>query len=149
MRAKPRALLIYIYIYIYIQKAPALGRGRVASSTIGRLYPGEITRFLFYRRLNGPQDQSRHEGVKKFSNSPRTGIEPVPSSPQPSALSQYIVWSIFIYLFNFVNPWNLRHTRYSTIFIHWNVSERVQFHSQAILAGSDIVDCTIECVNTG
>ena len=48
----------------------ALGRSRVASPTLGRLYPGEYTRYSFYRRLSGPQDQSRHEGVKKNLHPP-------------------------------------------------------------------------------
>ena len=39
----------------------ALGRGRLASPKLGRLYP----RHPFYRRLCGPQEQSEHEGVKK------------------------------------------------------------------------------------
>ena len=35
-----------------------------------------------YRRLNGPQDQSVHEGVKKNLHTPPTpGIEPGPPSP--------------------------------------------------------------------
>ena len=37
----------------------------MASPTLGRLYPGEIPRYSFYRRLSGPQDQSEQEGVKK------------------------------------------------------------------------------------
>ena len=45
--------------------ATALGRGRVASPTLGRLYPEESPRYSFYMRLSGPQDQSGHEAVKK------------------------------------------------------------------------------------
>ena len=37
----------------------------MASPTLGRLYPGEIPRYSFYRKLSGPQGQSEHEGVKK------------------------------------------------------------------------------------
>ena len=48
--------------------------------------PGEIPRFSFYRGLSGPQGQSGHKGVKKISTPPTPGIEPGPSSPQPSAL---------------------------------------------------------------
>ena len=58
----------------------------MASLTLGRLYPGEIPRYSFYRRLSGPQGQSGHEGVKKNLHPPTPGIEPGPSSPQPSAL---------------------------------------------------------------
>ena len=43
-----------------LMQATALGRGRVASRTLGRLYP----RYSFYRRLSGPQDQSGQGGVK-------------------------------------------------------------------------------------
>ena len=50
---------------VHMCTATALGRGRVASPTIGRLYPGESPRCSFYRRLSGSQDQSGHEGVKK------------------------------------------------------------------------------------
>ena len=32
---------------------------------LNRLYPGEIPRYSFYRRLTGPQGQSGHEGMKK------------------------------------------------------------------------------------
>ena len=42
-----------------------LGWGMMASPTLGRLYPEQIPRYSFYRRLSGPQDQSGHEGVKK------------------------------------------------------------------------------------
>ena len=45
--------------------ATALGRGRVASQTLGCLYPEESPRYSFYRRLSGPQDQSGHKGAKK------------------------------------------------------------------------------------
>ena len=52
---------------VHIFTASALERGRVASPTLGRLYPGESPppRFSFYGRLSGLQDQSGHEGVKK------------------------------------------------------------------------------------
>ena len=45
--------------------ATALERGRVASPTLGRLYPRGKPPVLIYRRLSGPQDQSGHEGSKK------------------------------------------------------------------------------------
>ena len=50
---------------VHIFTATALGRGRMASPALGRLYPGEIPRYSFYSRLSGPQGQSGHEGVKK------------------------------------------------------------------------------------
>ena len=53
---------------VHIFTVTALGRGRVASPTLGRLYPGEIPRYSFYRKLSGPQDQSGHEGMKKNLN---------------------------------------------------------------------------------
>ena len=49
---------------VHIFTATALGRDRVASPTLGRLYPGEIPQYSFYRRLSGPQDQSGHKGAK-------------------------------------------------------------------------------------
>ena len=50
---------------VHIFTAMALGRGRVASPTLGRLYPQESPRYSFYRRLSEPLDQSGHEGAKK------------------------------------------------------------------------------------
>ena len=41
---------------VHIFTATALGRGRVTSPTLGRLYPEESPRYSFYRRLSGPQD---------------------------------------------------------------------------------------------
>ena len=70
------AVVARVHIYL----ATALGRGKVASSTLGRLYPGESLRYSFYRRLSGPQDQAGHEGVKKISTLPTLGIEPGPST---------------------------------------------------------------------
>ena len=43
----------------------ALGRDRVASPTLWRLYPWGKPRYSFYSRLSGLQDQSGFEGVKK------------------------------------------------------------------------------------
>ena len=50
---------------VHIYTTMALGRVRVASPTLGSLYPREIIQYSFYRRLSGLQDQSGHEGVKK------------------------------------------------------------------------------------
>ena len=47
---------------VHIFTATALGRGRVASPTLGPLYPRESSGTHF---IGGPQDQSGHEGVKK------------------------------------------------------------------------------------
>ena len=63
--------------HTYVYTAMALGKCRMASPTLGRLYP----RDSFYSRLSGPQEQSGYEGVKKISTPPRPGIEPGPSSP--------------------------------------------------------------------
>ena len=63
--------------HTYVYTATALGKGRVASPTLGRLYP----RYSFYSRLSGPQEQSGYEGVKKISTPLTPGIEPGPSSP--------------------------------------------------------------------
>ena len=45
--------------------ATALGGDRVDSPTLGRLYARRRSPVLIFRRLNGPQDQSGHEGLKK------------------------------------------------------------------------------------
>ena len=50
---------------VHLFTATALGWGRMASPTLGRLYPQGHTPVLIYRRLSGPQGQSGHEGVKK------------------------------------------------------------------------------------
>ena len=71
---------------VHIFTATALGRGRVASPTLGCLYPRESPQYSFYRRLSGPQDQSEHEGAKKNLHPSDLGFEPGPSSPQLSAL---------------------------------------------------------------
>ena len=50
---------------VHIFTATALERGRVASPTLGRLYPGKSPRCSFYRSLSEPQAQSGYEGAKK------------------------------------------------------------------------------------
>ena len=47
--------------HTYVYTAMALGKCRVASPTLGRLYPW----YSYYSRLSGPQKQSGYEGVKK------------------------------------------------------------------------------------
>ena len=64
-------------VHTYVYTAMALGKGRMASPTLGRLYP----RYSFYSRLSGPQEQSGYQGLKKISTPPTPGIEPGPSSP--------------------------------------------------------------------
>ena len=51
--------------HIGLHTATALGRDRAVGPALGRLYSEEISRYSFYRRLYGPQDQSGHEGLKK------------------------------------------------------------------------------------
>ena len=41
---------------VHIYTAMARGRDRVASLTLGRLYPLKSIRYLLYRRLSGPQN---------------------------------------------------------------------------------------------
>ena len=60
-----------------IYTATALGKVRVASPTLSRLY----SRYSFYSRLSGPQKQSGHEGEKKISTPPTPGTEPGAHSP--------------------------------------------------------------------
>ena len=63
---------------VHIFTAKALGRGRVASLTLSRLYPGKAPVLIFYRRLSGPQDQSGHEGAKKnLHPSDTRAVQPV------------------------------------------------------------------------
>ena len=63
--------------------ALALGRGKVVSPTLGRLYPG----YSFYSTLSGPQEQSAHEAMKKnLHPSDIRARTPGSSSPWPSAL---------------------------------------------------------------
>ena len=50
---------------IHICTATVLGGDGVASFTLGCVYTDENTRYSFYRRLSGPQDQSGHEELKK------------------------------------------------------------------------------------
>ena len=50
---------------VHIYTVTALGGGREASSTLGRLYPRGKPSVLIYKTLSWPQDQSGHEGVKK------------------------------------------------------------------------------------
>ena len=50
---------------IHIYLATALGRDKVASLMLSCLYP-QSPWYSFYRRLNGPLDQSGHIGVKKY-----------------------------------------------------------------------------------
>ena len=49
-----------VVVRVDIYTATALGRGM-----LGRLYPGKRTRYSFYRRLSGPQDQTGHKGVNE------------------------------------------------------------------------------------
>ena len=49
--------------HTYVYTATALGKGRVASPTLGHLY----LRYSFYSRLSGPQEQS---GIKDWRKSP-------------------------------------------------------------------------------
>ena len=64
--------------HTYVYTVTALGKGMVASPTLGSLYP---PRHSFYNRLCGSQGQSGHEGVKEISTSRSPGTEPGPSSP--------------------------------------------------------------------
>ena len=50
---------------VHIYAATALERGRVASPTLGRLYPQGKPPVLIFSRLSEPPDQSGHEGAKK------------------------------------------------------------------------------------
>ena len=51
-----------------VHTATALGKGRVASPTLGRIYP----RYSIYSRQSGPQEQSGYEGVKGISTASDT-----------------------------------------------------------------------------
>ena len=62
---RPRRLTGDVDARVLIYIATALGRDRVASPKLGRLYPRGKPRYSFYRRLSGPQVQSGHERMKK------------------------------------------------------------------------------------
>ena len=64
-------------VHTYEYTATALGKGRVAIPTLGRLYPG----FSFHNKLSGSQEQSGHEGVKGISTPPNPGTEPLAVEP--------------------------------------------------------------------
>ena len=71
--------------HTYVYTSTALGKGRVASPTLGRLYP----LYSFYSRLSGPQEQSGYEGVKRISTPPKPGTEPGSWSPYALSLEPY------------------------------------------------------------
>ena len=71
---------------VHIFTAMALGWGRVASPTLGRLYPLGNPWYSFYRRLSGPQDQSGH-GVKKNLRHPGSNPGRPAWSQAPCCLS--------------------------------------------------------------
>ena len=77
-------------VHIFIAKA--LGWGRVASPTLGRLYPGEIPRYSFYRRLSGPQGKSGHEGVKKNLHPSDTRDRTRAVQPAAKRLAAWATW---------------------------------------------------------
>ena len=82
---------------VHIYTATALERDRVASPTLGRFYPGKspLSRYSFYRKLWGLQDQSGHEGAKKnlHPSDTRNGTR----TTQPVAKS-LVAWAIWLTL---------------------------------------------------
>ena len=66
----------------------------MASPTLGRLYPGEIPRYSFYRRLSVPQDQSGHEGVKKNLHPSDTRDRTRAVQPLVKRLAAWATWPI-------------------------------------------------------
>ena len=67
---------------VHIFTATALGWGRMASTTLGRLYPPG----KFPGGWVDPRASLDTKEWRKISNPPTPGIEPGPSSPQLSAL---------------------------------------------------------------
>ena len=57
--------MVDVDVRAHIYTATALGRGRVTSPKLGRLYTRGKPSYSFYITLSGPQDQSGHEGVKR------------------------------------------------------------------------------------
>ena len=60
--------------------AMALRRGRVTNPMLGCHYPWGKPPVLIYKRLNGPQDQSVHEEVKKNlhpGSNPGATVQPI------------------------------------------------------------------------
>ena len=50
---------------VHVDTTTALGRARVLVLRSAAFIPEENVLYWFYRRLNGPQDQSGHEGANK------------------------------------------------------------------------------------
>ena len=96
-----------VMAHIYI--ATALGGGRMASPTLGRLYSRENPRYSFYRRLSGPQDQSGHEGVQ-------TNLHPSDTKDRTHTLTHshtthththtHTHTYIYIYIYIYINIYN-------------------------------------------
>ena len=81
---------------VHIFTATALGWCRVASPTLGRLYPGRIPRYSFYRRLSGPQGQFGHEGVKKNLHPSDTRDRTRAVQPIAQRLAAWVTWPTLI-----------------------------------------------------
>ena len=97
-----------VHARVHIYTATALGRGRVASPMLGRLYPRESTRCSFYRRLSGPQDQSGHEGVKKKLHPSDIRDRTRAVQPVVKRLAAWPTWPIIIIFFpvSFLESWS-------------------------------------------
>ena len=80
---------------VHVFTATALWWGRVAIPTLGRLYPGEIPRYSFYRRLSGPQGQSGHEGMKKNFHPSDTRDRTRTVQPVVKRLAAWATWPTY------------------------------------------------------
>ena len=74
---------------VHIFTATALGWGRVASPMLDRIY----SRYSFYSRLNGPQDQSGHERTKKKNLYPYDTRDRTRAIQPQSVKSQSKLWT--------------------------------------------------------
>ena len=64
---------------VHIFAAMALGRGKVVSPILGRLYFRKSSGSHFAEGWDGPQDYSTHEGVKEYLHQFDTQELPDPS----------------------------------------------------------------------
>ena len=82
VKARPRELSVVTRI---------IGWGRVASPTLGRLYPRGYSPVLIYRRLSGPQGQPG-DGVRKNLHSSDTGDRTRVVEPIAKRLAAWATW---------------------------------------------------------
>ena len=125
--------------------ATALGRGSVASHTLGRLYHEESRRYSFYRRLSGPQDPTGHEGVKKSTRDRTRAVQPV-----AQGLAAWATWpSALLVPFIYVGIFSRVFVQTKNRFLHIGRSytSRSKASKQHTLKESEMF-CSYESIHT-